>query len=112
MGGSSTFIFSGNFRPFNTDLRIVPGHAAFVSGMVEVRAFVAELCYIAEYQEAVGKAFGNVKLFFVFFRKLYAEPFAVGLAVCPKVYSYIKDFSFDDPDQFALGELLLIVEAS
>ena len=112
MGGSSTFIFSGNFRPFNADFRIIPGHASFVTGMVEVRAFVAELCYIAEYQEAVGKAFGNVELLFVFFRKLYAEPFAVGFAVGPKVYSYIKDFSFDDPDQFALGELFLVVKTS
>ena len=80
--------------------------------MVEVCAFIAELGHIAEYQEAVGKALGNVELLFVFFRKLYAEPFAVGFAVGTKVYSYIKDFSFDDPDQFALGKMFLLVKAA
>ena len=80
--------------------------------MVEVCTFIAEFRHVAEHQEAVGKAFRNVELLFVFFRKLHAEPFAVGFAVCPEIYRHVKDRSFDHPDQLALGELLLVVKAS
>ena len=80
--------------------------------MVKVCAFVAEFCYVAEYQEAVGKAFGNVELFFILFRKLYAIPFSVSFAVGAEIYRHIENFSFDHPDQFPLRELFLVMKSS
>lgn len=53
-------------RPLDPDIRIIPGHTAFVIGMPEVVHLVAEFCHIGKNQKAMGKAFGNEELFFYF----------------------------------------------
>lgn len=72
-----SLIFSHQLRPPDADFRIIPGHTAFVIGMPEVVHLVAEFCHIGKNQEAMGKAFGNEKLFFIFFCQLHPIPLAI-----------------------------------
>ena len=53
-------------RPFYSNVRIIPDQAAFVSRMIEVRAFVGELCTFRKYQKSMSKSLWNKELFFIF----------------------------------------------
>ena len=62
---------SGDLRPLNPDFRVIPRKTALVSGMVEIRDLVNEFRRLTQDQEAVCKAFGNIKLFFILKQKKY-----------------------------------------
>ena len=38
-----------NFRPVNTNIRIIPGQAAFIVRVIKVIALVAELCFVRQH---------------------------------------------------------------
>ena len=59
----------------------------------------------------MSKAFWNKELFLVFFRKLYAIPFTIGFRLRTQIHSYIKNSSTDNPNEFALREMLLEMKA-
>ena len=44
--GSGTFVLPNKLWPFDSDFRIIPCHAAFITWMIEIRTFIAELCEI------------------------------------------------------------------
>ena len=89
--------------PLDADLRIIPGQAALVAGMPEIRYLVAEFRRLGKYQKAVGKALGDIELLLVLLGQLHAVPLAVGGASLPEVHRHVKHSALDDPHQLALG---------
>ena len=73
-----SFILTFQFRPLNTDLRIVPSHTAFIVWMVEIIAEIAELCHITQHQKTVRKSARNKELMLVFFCKDFAVILSIG----------------------------------
>ena len=54
------------YRPFNTDVGIVPHKTALVRRVVITCAFIYELSLVGKHYKAVGKALGNIELLLVF----------------------------------------------
>ena len=111
-GGGGAVVFAFEAGPFDADIGVVPGEAAFVVGVVEVVTFVAEFGVVGEDEEAVGESAGDEVLFFVFFGEGLAVPFAVGGGAGAEVDGDVKDGAFDDADEFGLGVVDLEVEAA
>ena len=80
--------------------------------MIEIGAFVSELCGIRQHDEAVCKIFRNKELFFVLSRKQNAEPFSIGLRTRTKVYGYVEYFTADYADQLILRIVDLEMKSS
>jgi len=96
--------------PLDADCGVIPGHTALVSGVVEIRDLVDELGLVAQDQEAVGKALGDIELFFVLRREEDTVPLAEGGAALTQVDCDVKDLAADHADQLALGILFLEVK--
>ena len=105
------FVGAAAVGPVDVYRGVVVGDAAFAGGVVDVGAFVAELGYIGEDQEAVGEAFGDVEHLLILGAEGHAHPLAVGGGAGAAVYSYVVDLSHGHPDQLALGVFLLEVQA-
>ena len=54
--------------PLNSDFRIIPCQSAFISRMIKISTFITKFSNIGQYQKAMGKAFRDIKLLFIFFR--------------------------------------------
>ena len=78
--------------------------------MIEVGDLVAEFSGLAEDVEAMGKALGNIELFFVLRRERLSVPLAIGCRAGTQIHGHVEDLPGDYPNQLALGELLLIVQ--
>lgn len=87
------------------------GDAVFSLGLVNVGVFVAELSHIGKDQKAVNEAFGDVEYLLVVGAQGHAHPLAVGDGAGAAVYGSSVHFAHGDADQFALGMLLLEVQA-
>ena len=79
--------------------------------MVKIRHLVAEFSDIAEYQEAVGKALGNIELLLIFLRQLHAVPFPIGFGTGAHIDGHVKNAPPNHPHQLPLGILLLGVQS-
>ena len=79
---------------------------------VIVRGFVKELSRIAQDDKAMGKPLWNPELPLVISREDFSHPLAEGFAAFPKVDRHIEDLSLHHTDQFALGLLDLVMQAT
>ena len=102
-GVGTAGVVSHDTGPLDVDGWIVPGDAAFVIGMIEIVAFVAELGDIREDKKPVGEATGDQELFLVLFGEQLSVIFPVGRGTGPQVHGDVKDLAFDDPYQLGLG---------
>ena len=80
------FVLLGEFdiaraRPLDGNIRIVIANPPLVLGMIEIIAFVDELCRVAKDDEAVSKTTRNHEHPFVIFRQEDADPLAIGPGV-------------------------------
>ena len=105
------FVGAAAVGPVDVYRGVVIGNAAFAGGIVDISALVAELGYVGEHQEAVGKAFGDVEHLLIFGAEGHAHPLAIGGGARAAVYGYVVHFAHGDADQLALGVLLLEVQA-
>lgn len=99
-------------RPVNADRRVVPQEATFEFRRPVVGRLVQEFRAVAEYHEAVGKAFRNPYLAFVGGRQVDANPVAEGWRAFAQVDGDIEYFAGSDAHQLALRLLDLIVQAA
>lgn len=98
--------------PLDTDGRVIPGQAAFVGWGVVVGGLVEDFGGFGEHLEAMGEAFGDPELVFVFGGEVDAYPLAEGWGGTAQVYGYVEDFALDDADELALGVLDLVMETA
>ena len=111
-GRGGAVVLTYHIGPLDANGGVIPGQAALVAGVVEVRDFIAEFGGFRQHQKAVGEAFGDVKLLFVFLRQFHAVPFAIGFGTGTQIHGHIEYTAFDGPNQFALGEFLLEVQTA
>ena len=112
LAGSRSLVLTFDLRPLDADLRIVPGQTALIARMIEVRNLVAELCLVAQYEESMRKALGDVELLLVLGTELNTVPLSVRRASGTKVDRYVKNRTTDDADKFALREFLLEMQST
>src|SRR5699024_6143002 len=105
----TALVLTFQLRPFNANLRVVPCHATLVIRMPEVIDLVAELCFIAQNQEAVCKALRDKELLLILSRQGNTVPLAIGLRITSEINSYIKHSTAHSAHQLALRILLLEV---
>ena len=74
--------------------------------MPEIIDLIAELCFIAQNQEAVCKAFRDEELFLVLGRQGNTIPLALGLRIASEVNSNIEHSTAHSAHQLALRILL------
>ena len=80
--------------------------------MIEVRAFVNELCMLGKYQESMCESLRDKELFLVLSGKYNAEPFSVCLGTFTKVNCYVEYFTVYNTYQFVLREVDLEMKSA
>ena len=102
-GVGAAGVISHHTGPLDADGWIIPGDAAFVIGVIEVVAFIAEFGGIGEDKEPVGEAAGYEELFLVFFGEQLSVIFPVGRGTRPQVHGDIKNLTLNAPHKLGLG---------
>lgn len=71
------------------DLRIIPYQIALTSRMIEVCAFITELCLIRKYDKTVSKPFRNIELLFILYCQLHSVPLSISLTSRTQIHRNI-----------------------
>ena len=98
--------------PLHVHGGVIVGDAALAGGVIDIGALVAELGHIAQHQEAVGKALGDIEHLLVLLAQGHAHPLAKGGAVGAAVHGNIIDLALGHTHQLALGVILLEMQAA
>ena len=96
--------------PLHVHGGVIVGDAALAGGVIDIGALVAELGHIAQHQEAVGKALGDIEHLLVLLAQGHAHPLAKGGAVGAAVHGHIVHLALGHAHQLALGVVLLEVQ--
>jgi hypothetical protein len=79
--------------PFNTQIRVVPADATFMSRRIKVRALIKEISLTAEHSIAVSKVRRDVERLLVLIGEDHSRPPFERGGAPPDIHDHIENFS-------------------
>ena len=101
-----------SYGPVYPDGFVIVTDGSLGLGSIYIVHFVSKNGFVAQHQEAVGKAAGDEELAFVVFAQFYADISSKSRGRFPQINRHVEYTAFNDAHQFGLAELTFLIMES